>query len=552
MSQTARFTISSPSRHSANQRGYDSDEHRYKPEYVNPTSWELSLRAFPEGWSEDDNGRVLVPADIASLRWIVDQVDGPFFEARNHKRSRGMLQAQFNLPGPGNYEVTLRLNLTSGESVSNTRRYRLRDFLVVSIGDSFSSGQGNPDVPAVPAEDDRAMCEATTLYLMASRFQETVGNFLKAAEESSEDTIEEYLPFIGAIAVSVDNSFQDIRSYIKGKIKGLRDSIVGFVESALVEGAEELAGWIGFGDGGESVEAPHPAEWQEPNAYRSYRSAPSLAARQIETDASFGSDKATFLSFARTGSEIQDGLLGPRTVDVPQFGWRSIDAWIDDKGQVAEVEDTLAGRRIDALIISVGVNDLEFSSLVTSSVLWPGTPGFPDRRELLEAAWQKIDGQLARDFARLAAVIDERLAPENVFLLEYPVGAFSDIETLMNRPCDVLGSKSGLDLNFGEAAELGALGARLNQVLHAVADNLGWTMIDGIEKEFDGHGYCADRSYYVSAAESCLNQGDFEGMLHPNASGHAIARDRIALALKENMLKAQEKWLEPVMHMMMT
>src|SRR5688572_26685930 len=107
MPQVARFTISTPSRHPANQDGYEFSRHRYRPEYVNPPSWELNLAARPDGIVEDDNGRELVPPDIVGLRWTVRQVDGPFSKAISRKRSTTMLRATVRVPEPGTYDVTL-------------------------------------------------------------------------------------------------------------------------------------------------------------------------------------------------------------------------------------------------------------------------------------------------------------------------------------------------------------------------------------------------------------------------------------------------------------
>ena len=104
----------------------------------------------------------------------------------------------------------------------------------------------------------------------------------------------------------------------------------------------------GIGDGGEEVESPHGPAWQEPYAYRSYLSAASLAAASIESEGSSGIvNRVTFLNFGRTGSEIQAGLFEPRNA--------TADGWAHDRGQLEEVEDVVAGRTIDALIVTVGV-----------------------------------------------------------------------------------------------------------------------------------------------------------------------------------------------------
>src|SRR4051812_23940288 len=95
---------------------------------------------------------------------------------------------------------------------------------------------------------------------------------------------------------------------------------------------------------------PDPV-WLEPRAYRSLRSGHAHAARLLEDRAK--GTVVTFLPFGRTGSEIENGLLGPR-----RTGGHSDDGWIGDIGQVQEVARTLGKRQIDALLIYIGVNDM--------------------------------------------------------------------------------------------------------------------------------------------------------------------------------------------------
>ena len=97
--------------------------------------------------------------------------------------------------------------------------------------------------------------------------------------------------------------------------------------------------------------------------------------------------------------------------------------------------------------------------------------------------------------------------------------------------------------------DLEGLGRLLNAQIRDKASEFGWVFVSGIAQASDGHGYCADQPYFVSAEESCLNQGDFEGMLHPNSLGHHATRDAIAQALHENLLAPS--WLEPVLNIMM-
>jgi len=554
MPQLVNFSISTPSRHPANQNGYVSDLNRphYRADYVTPEFWILNLHAIPFGLSESSDGKPIIPTNIASFQWTVKQVEGTFSKTVTQGRSPSMMHTRVRIPKPGEYEITLQVNVTNGEPEVHTRNYRLRDFLIVGIGDSFASGQGNPDVPAIPSLDEKIICETTTIALALTKVKESFNAFLTALKKETKEKIEDYLPFIGKMVVAEINGVEDVVGYVNSKIGDLRGIVVD-VASTVAEGVEEFASWFSIGDGGESGEIrSRPAAWQEPKAYRSYRSGQSLAARQVETDTLFGADRITFLSFARTGSEIDDGLLAPRTVDPFLLDNRSLDEWVQNRGQIQEAKDTVQNRQIDALIITIGVNDLGFTTLVRRSLLW--TSG-ERRTQRIRGVRRRLNEEFPIQLDNLRNAIESQLNPRKVFITEYPVGIFKELET--QKPCGILGSFSvnnvfaGFNVDDSDAKDMGALGRLLNAQIRAKADEFGWVFIDGIEQGFDGHGYCANRSFFVSAEESCRNQGDFEGTLHPNKLGHEVTRDCIARALQKELLAPQQNWLEPVLNVMM-
>ena len=71
--------------------------------------------------------------------------------------------------------------------------------------------------------------------------------------------------------------------------------------------------------------------------------------------------------------------------------------------------------------------------------------------------------------------------------------------------------------------------------LKEFAEKLNWIYIGDIQSSFSGHGYCSSDTFWVGAEESCLNQDNFMGMLHPNSSGHEIIGDAVAKSLKSNL-----------------
>jgi hypothetical protein len=205
--------------------------------------------------------------------------------------------------------------------------------------------------------------------------------------------------------------------------------------------------------------------------------------------------------------------------------------------------------------VTVGINDLGFSSLVSNSIL-KASGG--KRRDRINGASNKVDVVYPARLDALKDAIDRELNPRHVFITEYPIGIFKEIAEGAP-PCGVLGSGvpspgsiTGFDLDGPDARDLTALGVRLNATIRAKAMQFGWVLVDGIESGFDKHGYCASDSYFVSATQSCLKQGDFEGMLHPNRRGHAVTRDCIASALRRELHAVHDRWLEPVLHVLLS
>jgi hypothetical protein len=105
MLRFARFSVATPSRHSANKNGYNSSEHehRYRADYVTPASWVLNLLFVPEGLSEAPGGRFILPREITSFGWTVKQGRGPFSVTVAGTRSPFRLTTDVRVPEPGDY-----------------------------------------------------------------------------------------------------------------------------------------------------------------------------------------------------------------------------------------------------------------------------------------------------------------------------------------------------------------------------------------------------------------------------------------------------------------
>ena len=318
-----RFVVQAVSRHPRLGRDYDPIAHKYRDAYLNPRRYGITVDAFPgkrlrvhkqdqqlpPGGDPDsiqDIWDLLGPRGTTGFQFsITGQPDRtrlhgprpPEFTATattrlpaqsgvfHEERNDNAWNWRIDVPGPGTYHVGVMALSKTGPRTPRVHRIELRDQLIVSIGDSAASGQGNPDVPGVPAGFD--------------------------------PDLEWWEILIPGVAV------------YKLSKEALR-----WGSDQLKKNATTLAR-----AGGISIETDPDPIWLEPRAYRSLRSSHAHAARLLENRSK--GTVVTFLPFGRTGSDIEDGLLGPRKTD-----GQSDDGWIGDIGQVQEVARTV-GRAPD-------------------------------------------------------------------------------------------------------------------------------------------------------------------------------------------------------------
>lgn len=408
--------------------------------------------------------RTAVPDDIVAWHWTITDDDGNEVAtaSRGHDLGPAACGASLSVPDLGRYNVDLRVELEDGHETGQTS-FTLRNYLIVSVGDSFASGEGNPDEPV---GDSFASEEGTP-------------------DEPSRSTSE--------------------------------------------------------GDGGDPV-------WLDPRGNRSLRSGPALAADAFE-DAP-GGELVTFLSFADTGAEIDKGLL--RDQHTTGGGGPPGDGDTDRKrkfsrgdesfgGQLDQVDRTVGDRTIDALIISAGGNDVGFGDGLKELAfkIWKDPSSTVSETEesiskLVEDYENRQGDRVEAKYDRLADRIDSLEADvENVLITEYPIGLFdAEDDGAVGGGCGIF---SAITEDVARAVK--GLGRQLNRAVEEGADRHGWTYVDGIVEGFEGHGYCrsSKNRYFVTASESWDKQGDPWGVMHPNAKGHGVYRDRILDALERTV-----------------
>jgi hypothetical protein len=273
-------------------------------------------------------------------------------------------------------------------------------------------------------------------------------------------------------------------------------------------------------------EAGHPLRprWIDKPCHRSSWAGPARAAIIIEKADPHSS--VTFVSFACTGAGILDGLLEKQ-----------------DKGgrknfrQLDQLFDTAGERTIDALLVSIGGNDVHFAELVAKAILLPHAESNSGAKKLFDEGMATLPERFALMAKRLTAPTNKaRIA--SVFITEYP----DLVRDKTKHFCDHTGTIfEGLHGISGAESEwaLNTVIIPLNAKIREQATPRGWNYVDGILDKFGGnspegvaHGFCADekpgdKRWVNTSGDSLKYQGDKDGTIHPNSEGYLWYAQRL-------------------------
>jgi hypothetical protein len=185
--------------------------------------------------------------------------------------------------------------------------------------------------------------------------------------------------------------------------------------------------------------------------------------------------------------------------------------------QLEALRTLVGGRRIDALLLSIGVNDLGFSDIVKGCAMnWNGVLGHGNPRCVYDTVSGKF-GPLDQSYARLGAELREALDVAEVYVTDYPAAPFGEARG----GCGLLGLPR-VGIAEREARAMYRVGTRLNWALGSAAAEQGWNWVPGMAEAFDGRDYCARDSLLVRLESSLLRQGNRSGAVHPTQAGHGV------------------------------
>lgn len=285
------------------------------------------------------------------------------------------------------------------------------------------------------------------------------------------------------------------------------------------------------------------ARWKSPRCHRSAKAGPALAAFELE--AADPRTSATLVHLACSGAEIGTGLLR---------GYRGIDAGPNVEPrllppQVAELERIDAARGVDAVLLSIGANDVHFGPIVAFCLVerrcrqkqFVPEEERPPAPRPLEDVVEDALGQLPESYARLAGRLGHVVPSERVLIVEY----FDSTRDERGETCKRIGLANplrSLQIDQDEARWAAAhVLEPLNAIVAEAADDAEWTLVGGVAEAFRTHGYCARESWIRHIGESLREQkgetrkSRLTGALHPNGEGHRQEGEMIGLALAANL-----------------
>ena len=302
---------------------------------------------------------------------------------------------------------------------------------------------------------------------------------------------------------------------------------------------------VGLGDSNGSGEGNPP--WQFAQCDRSLASSQYQVAQEIEDKDPHSSVTLLFTSCSGATAEHlwrfnYEGMkpdLGPPLLP-----------------QMKQVVRRLGVRPVDAVVMSVGINNLRFGPLMAYCIerlltyseceservaatvdkngyvtsYAQGASPDPTLSTATRAKLRALPGNfsaLARQFQR---EFDFRRA--HVFITEYPDFAHDENGNLCT-------GSSGPIPHFypGTWIWLNGLNDVLNQRV-ARTSEYGWKPVGGIADDFERHGYCSTRSYFRTLVEALFLKDDADSALHPTPAGQQVTYehtlDDVCIALYGN------------------
>lgn len=357
---------------------------------------------------------------------------------------------EIEIPYPSGSWLTVEVG---GRQVAEVS-IKVTDIFIVGMGDSFASGEGNPDVPV------RFSPERTADY---------------------DDKLAGYPARVG--------TWREIgeRGFIEENARWLDQACHRSLYSHQLRAALQLG-----------IEDPHRAVTFVGLACSGAESVNGLFLRYKGHE---WVPNPPVLSQISAAAEAQCNNRGAKDYDLPEAYHLSGRIPELQGGLVLRKCDADQARRIDLLFVSIGGNDIGFARLVANAVLTDSST-----LRSLGGWFGQVHGY--REALSMLEVLDERLKSTNravhnmlhipwsesdrVVLTGYPpMALMDDGKTFCPDGKDGMTVLPDFQLSETKAREGEEAAARLNGIMKASAAQHSWTYVDAHRAAFKGRGICA-------------------------------------------------------------
>ena len=459
-----------------------SDEERYAP--VLAAERALSRRHPTDGWAagmldhtcwSQERNRYgcrqqkdyLDPRDHRIIAGLVDVPDAGLIDCTwlttpNDRRSRGgSVTARCDRPVEiaVPYPAGARLSVEIGGREIATTSAVVNDLLIVAMGDSFASGEGNPDVPVRFSRERRADYGYGSTSEPLTGYPARVGKWSSIGDAAFIDHNARWLDQ----ACHRSLYSHQLRAALQLAIEDPHRAVT-FVGYSC-SGAEIIDGLFLRYKGNEWVSSP-----------------PDIS--QVSAIA-----------------QAQCGTKAAKEIDLPEAFHMSGALRALRGGLVLRRCDAEQARKIDLVMVSVGGNDIGFARLLANAVLsdqsmlrqlggWFGqVHGFLAATELLDGLEIKLK---ALNRAIHGVLHVPWAESDRILLAAYPsLALLPDGRNVCPDGRDGMTVEPGFMLSASQARESMAAGERLNAIMEDTSRQNGWTFIASHREKFQGRGICS-------------------------------------------------------------
>jgi PKD repeat protein len=292
---------------------------------------------------------------------------------------------------------------------------------------------------------------------------------------------------------------------------------------------------LSSGEGNPAAESPI---WSNLQCHRSMAAGSAKAAKKLEDE-----DPKTTVSFAHlacSGGSTDKGLTGPFAGVQPAGG-------VIQDPQIPKIAQLAEGREIDAVVFSIGANDLEFGPVLKKCIksvfdCFNGLETIPDPLDpdgeatVPEFVLRRREA-MSGNYAKVASWLQAAgVQPDRTYSLSYPDSTHLDAPGQ-----EFCGSGPALMSTAEWEWMFNSVATPLDDNFRTASAIHGWKYVDGAGEAFRAHGYCSADTWITSLTDSFGEEiWSPAGAFHPNDRGYDWYRDAIFARMYDDLYPGGE------------